>query len=102
MNAGIATAARMPTIATTIINSMRGKPREGRLFRFIYGTLSNGYAGVNCWDLRAPDPGACRTTSPARQAVDDHCSTDRASITSEKQNAAGRPAAFRAFCLAAL
>src|SRR5215468_10311062 len=56
MKAGIATAARIPMIATTIINSMRVNPRLACLMSFICGTQSNVRAAANCLDLRQEMP----------------------------------------------
>src|SRR5262249_13198431 len=56
MKAGIATAARMPMIATTIINSMRVNPRLACLMSFIYEVQSNGCAAAKYPDLRQVVP----------------------------------------------
>src|SRR3954451_4148554 len=50
MKAGIATAARMPMIATTIINSIRVTPRCAFLGSFMSNTSSNGCAVANLLD----------------------------------------------------
>src|SRR5262245_56977386 len=67
MKAGIATAARMPMIATTIINSMRVNPRLACLMSFIVETESNGCAAANCPDLRQGDAATCRGMSLAQR-----------------------------------
>jgi hypothetical protein len=62
MNAGIATVARIPMMATTIISSMRVNPRW-TLFMLCIATPAGGF---QCSKLRATDRDRAGRTTPLK------------------------------------